>query len=185
MSSNRSLLLNPLSIVCTILLIFNFIGCGNTKNTSLNETVSQEGSIEDGIKPDTLDVTPPIIDEAQLRRDSLTQVYKEELYNENQSKANRVTTFYILAQQKFYNGEFEEALFLINQATRVKETADVLALKGSIYLGLGSTENFVAFWKRALELDKNLPLPPSPNIIQELKKQGLINENPDKNFEKN
>jgi hypothetical protein len=56
----------------------------------------------------------------------------------------------------------------------VKESADVLALKGSIYLGLGSIENFVEFWRQALEMDENLPIPPSPAIVEELKRQGLI-----------
>lgn len=114
------------------------------------------------------------VDLEQARRDSLIQVYKEELHKDYQTKANRVTTLYVLSQQKFFSGEYEDALFLINRALQVKETADLLALKGSIYLGLGSMENFVAFWRRALEMDENLPIPPSPAIVNELKRQGLI-----------
>tara|TARA_R110002126_G_scaffold42758_2_gene123049 strand:+ start:11684 stop:12169 length:486 start_codon:yes stop_codon:yes gene_type:complete len=161
------------------------MGCGNSRTASLNETTPTNSTNENPIQKDTIEVVEPEIDKEKLRRDSLTQVYKVELYKENQTKANRLTTFYILAQQKFYNAEYEEALFLINRALNVKETADVLALKGSIYYGLGSTENFITYWKRALKLDKDLPMPPSPTIVQELKKYGLINENPDRNFNNN
>ncbi len=114
------------------------------------------------------------VDLEKARRDSLMQVYKEELHKDYQTKANRITTLYILSQQKFYSGEYQDAMFLINRALQVKETADLLALKGSIYLGLGSIENFVAFWRRALEMDEDLPIPPSPAIVDELKRQGLI-----------
>ncbi len=114
------------------------------------------------------------VDLEKGRRDSLMQVYKEELHKDYQTKANRITTLYILSQQKFYSGEYQDAMFLINRALQVKETADLLALKGSIYLGLGSIENFVAFWRRALEMDEDLPIPPSPAIVDELKRQGLI-----------
>lgn len=163
----------------------NFIGCGNSKTTSIPETPSSNIADEDPVQRDTVQITNPALEKEKLRRDSLTQVYKDELFKEHQTNANRITTLYILAQQKFYNGEYEEALFLINRASSVKETADVLALKGSIYYGLGSTENFLTYWRRALDMDRNLPLPPSPTIVQELKKHGLINENPDRNFENN
>ena len=177
MNSSKINISNSFLIVCIILLCVTIVSCGSSKDTSLINNTNEQ-SINDNIKPDTV-VTEIQVDKALLRRDSLTKVYKEELFDEAQSKANRITTFYILAQQKFYNQEYQEALFLINQAARVKETADVLALKGSIYLGLGSTENFLTFWRRALELDKDLPLPPSPAIVQELKRYGLIDKNTD------
>lgn len=158
------------------------IGCGSSKNTTDSTALENQEQAETISQPDTILSNEPKADLDKALRDSLTQIYKDELFTTNQSKANRITTFYILAQQKFYNGEYQEALFLINQAIRVKETADVFALKGSIYLGLGSTENFITFWRRALDLDSNVPIPPSPAIVAELKKHGLINDNPDRNF---
>lgn len=149
--------------------------CRSTKSTSVNgpiESDQNESPLTQTESSDTND--PEEIDLEKARRDSLMRVYKEELHKDYQTKANRITTLYILSQQKFYSGEYQDALFLINRALQVKETADLLALKGSIYLGLGSTENFVAFWRRALEMDENLPIPPSPAIIDELKRQGLI-----------
>lgn len=155
------------------------IGCGSSNEVTSN--VSQDSN-QETIQPDSVQVVDQVVDPEKILRDSLTQVYKDDLHRINQIKANRITTFYIMAQQKFYSGEYEQALFLINRAERVKETADVLALKGSIYLGLGSIENFITYWRRALDLDSNVPIPPSPAIVAELKKHGLINDNPDRNF---
>ena len=148
-----------------------FVACNSSKELATNEPVQDEE-----ISPpiDSSETVAPQLELEKITRDSLIQVYKDEIYKENQIKANRITTFYILAQEKFYSGDYQEALFLINRALRVKETADVLALKGSIYLGLGSIENFVSFWRQALEMDENVPIPPSPAIVEELKRQGLI-----------
>ncbi|MFY0698498.1 MAG: hypothetical protein JXR11_11640 [Balneola sp.] len=151
------------------------ISCGSSKATSVNEPFESNQNERALTQTESSDTNTP--DEADLekaRRDSLMQVYRKELHKDYQTKANRITTLYILSQQKFYSGEYQDALFLINRALQVKETADLLALKGSIYLGLGSSENFVAFWRRALEMDENLPIPPSPAIVDELKRQGLI-----------
>jgi tetratricopeptide (TPR) repeat protein len=148
--------------------------CGSSKDMPVNEPVNADQNEETLAQTDSSETISPDIDLEKQRRDSLTQVYKDELYKDYQTKANRITTLYILAQQKFYSAEYQDALFLINRALQVKETADLLALKGSIYLGLGSVENFVAFWRRALEMDANLPIPPSPAIVEELKRQGLI-----------
>lgn len=148
--------------------------CGSSKEIPVNETVETAQNQESAALVDSSDTSQPDSSLEKIRRDSLTQIYKEELYKDYQTKANRITTLYILSQQKFYNGEYQDALFLINRALEVKETAELLALKGSIYLGLGSVENFVTFWRLALEMDENLPIPPSPAIVQELRRQGLI-----------
>jgi|18_taG_2_1085343.scaffolds.fasta_scaffold00217_14 tetratricopeptide (TPR) repeat protein len=149
--------------------------CGSSKDMSVSEPVTSGQNEEASTQTESSNKSSN--DEVDLekgRRDSLMQVYKEELHKDYQTKANRITTLYILSQQKFYSGEYQDAMFLINRALQVKETADLLALKGSIYLGLGSIENFVAFWRRALEMDEDLPIPPSPAIVDELKRQGLI-----------
>lgn len=165
---------NNLFLVIITIFVLQITACGSSENITENEPVTSEVTEESSTPADSSDLSSQIQDSEKIRRDSLIQVYKEEIYNENQTKANRITTFYMLAQEKFYSGEYEEALFLINRALRVKESADVLALKGSIYLGLGSIENFVEFWRQALEMDENLPIPPSPAIVEELKRQGLI-----------
>ena len=158
-----------------IFAVSYIVGCGGSKDIAANEQ-QQASAVPKSTSDSSQSEQPtvPEIDEEQFKQDSLKKVYKDRIYRENQVKANRITTFYIQAQQKSFNGEYEEALFLINQALRIKETPDALALKGSIYFGLGSTENFVIFWIRALELDPDIPLPPSPVIVQELRRQGLI-----------
>ena len=154
-------------------------GCGSSKN-AMDNSLPDTPETSDTIQADTSKVDPIALKE-EARRDSLEQLYKDELHKTHQIQANRITSLYISAQQKFYNNEFQEALALINAAASIKQTADILALKGSIYLGLGSIENFVTYWKQALDLDKDLPIPPSPVIVAELKKQGLIDEFPDRN----
>ena len=149
--------------------------CGSSKDMSVSEPVTSGQNEEASTQTESSNKSSnDDVDLEKARRDSLMQVYKEELHKDYQTKANRITTLYILSQQKFYSGEYQDAMFLINRALQVKETADLLALKGSIYLGLGSIENFVAFWRRALEMDEDLPIPPSPAIVDELKRQGLI-----------
>ena len=167
-----------------MIFVLDFTACKSSENASTDDTpqLAQNTRNDSKINSDTINIADPEIDLEKNRLDSLKQVYKDQLYEDNKNKANRITTFYILAQQKFYNGEYDEALFLINRAIVVKETADVLALKGSIYLGLGSTENFITFWKKALDMDKDLPIPPIPALVAELRKHGLINETPNRNF---
>lgn len=149
--------------------------CGSSKDMSVSEPVTSGQNEEASTQTESSNKSSnDEVDLEKARRDSLMQVYKEELHKDYQTKANRITTLYILSQQKFYSGEYQDAMFLINRALQVKETADLLALKGSIYLGLGSIENFVTFWRRALEMDEDLPIPPSPAIVDELKRQGLI-----------
>lgn len=118
----------------------------------------------------------------QKRREQLTELYKEELSDQYQAEANGLINFYILAQQRFFSGDYQNALILINRAAAIKENADVLALKGSIYLGLGQTENFVANWRQALELDSDVPIPPLPYVVQQLQLNGLLDQNLRKAF---
>ncbi len=157
------------------------VGC--TSSNQVSETPQEQNdtaNIDDGLNQQIVNENNKRSDEAI--RDSLNAVLKDEIHAQYQSQANRLTTFYILAQQRFYSGDYQQALFLINRAANIKESADVLALRGSIYFGLGSIENFVSNWREALEKDRNVPIPPSPPIIEELKNQGLINENLERNF---
>ncbi len=151
------------------------LGCGSSKNIeSLAESMP---IVEDSTS--TIKVISPDKDPARIK---LTEDYKKELDKQYLGKANGITTYYILAQQQFYNAEYEDALYLINKAIAIKETPDVIALKGSIYLGLGSIDLFTQNWKRALEMDKNIPIPNSSVIIKELQNQGLINDKLERNF---
>lgn len=174
-------------VLFSMILVLDITACKSSKNAATEDAsqVAQDTENNSQSNSDTVNVNDKEIDPDKNRLDSLKQVYRDQLYEDNKNKANIITTFYILAQQKFYNGEYDEALFLINRAIKVRETADVLALKGSIYFGLGSTENFITFWGKALDMDKDVPIPPIPALIAELKKHGLINENPNRNFKQN
>ncbi len=160
---------------------FVFLGCKSAQNT-LTPSLNQQTENTNQAQP--LDSTGVSLQEPENTaiRDSLNNELKNEIFERYQVQANRLTTFYILAQQNFYNGQYQAALVMINRAASIKETADVLALKGSIYYGLGSLEDFITHWTQALDKDRNVPIPPSPPIIAELKKQGLINDNLERNY---
>ena len=120
--------------------------------------------------------------QAEELRNQLIELYKDEILAKYQAQANTLTNYYILAQQFFYSGDFENALFHINRAALIKETPDVLALRGSIYLGLGYINQFVEDWRTALEMDAEVPIPQSAYIIQQLQNNGLIDRNLKKSF---
>lgn len=156
------------------------MSCTSTKEASPIE--QETPPIVETEEPEVVEESDNIPTEEELRRGKLTEIYKTELNEKYNADANSLATFYIQAQQKFYTGEYQSALFFIDRAVEIKETADILALKGSIYLGLGSREAFVENWRKALTLDANVPIPPSPIIIRFLKETGLVNENLQKNF---
>ncbi len=160
------------------ILVFFETGCRSSEKASGNLNSATENSDS---SPESFSEAPETRSDDEIR-DSLSSFLKDELKDYYHAQANRLTSFYILAQQRFYSAEYDQALLLINRAANIKETADVLALKGSIYYGLGSIENFVSNWKQALDLDKNVPIPPSPPIVEELKRQGLLNDNLERNY---
>lgn len=159
------------------------LACGSSREAS---SPTETPTVQDN-NADVADIpvqTAPedTVSPEQKRREQLTELYKEELSDQYQADANGLINFYILAQQRFFTGDYRNALILINRAASIKENADVLALKGSIYLGLGQTENFVANWRQALELDADVPIPPLPYVVQQLQLNGLLDQNLQKAF---
>lgn len=155
------------------------LACGGTKGLSTPEENIPESAEEASTEEDIPENT---VNEDSLKQAKLVEIYKEELTEVYRAEANGIVNFYILAQQRFYNGDFTNALSLINRASVIRENADVLALKGSIYLGLGEIENFESNWRKALELDADVPIPPLPYVVQQLQDIGLIDSNLKKNF---
>ncbi len=158
----------------------SFVACSGSRQTvdlvqPENEEPTEVVAEVESPEADTLTA------EEQLELD-LKELYKEELFEKHNSEANQLVNYYILAQQKLFTGEYPEARVLIEKALEIKENADILALRGSIYLGLGQPDEFVANWRRALELDPEVPILPSPYVIQQLQLYGLIDENLRKSF---
>ncbi len=169
-------------ISIAVILSFVSINCSSTSEISEDEGTSQETTQADLITQAQADsIAEAQAKEAELRN-ALIELYKDEIYSRYQAQANTLTNYYILAQQHFFSGDFENALFLVNRAALIKENADVLALRGSIYLGLGYINEFVNQWRRALEMDPEVPIPSSTYIIQQLQNNGLIDENLKKAF---
>ena len=169
-----------ISIAITLSLFS--IHCGSTSEVAENEIITEEISEEDLIAQARADSIAEAEAKEEELRNALIELYKDEIYARYQAQANTLTNYYILAQQHFFSGDFENALFLVNRAALIKENADVLALRGSIYLGLGYINGFVNQWRRALEMDPEVPIPSSTYIIQQLQNNGLIDENLKKAF---
>lgn len=158
-----------------------FISCRGSNQLSQSNSQIESAPIEE-VADTNEELVQAKEDSALIRRNALVEVYKDELNEIYRADANGIISYYILAQQRFYNGDYQNALIYANRAANIKENADILALKGSIYLGLGLNDNFVANWRQALELDPEVPLPISPYIIQQLQLNGLIDANLKKAF---
>lgn len=113
----------------------------------------------------------------EQQREKMEQAYREELEERYQGRANSITTYYNNAQRLFFMQNYQAALYHINKAAEIRETSDILALRGSIYLALGSKQRFAENWRMAFELDENVPIPNVGFVINELKALGLINQN--------
>ncbi len=165
----------------SIFMLLMFVGCAPsvTVTSPTQEPDEQVAEVQNDT-PDT--TTEDTLTAEEQRLEKLQELYKEELTDQYRADANGLINFYILAQQRFFAGDYQNALVLINRAANIKETADVLALKGSIYLGLGQNQNFIANWRQALELDPEIPIPPLPYVVQQLQLNGLLDENFQKAF---
>ena len=160
-----------------LFLTFSACGSSGTLNEEVQPIEPEQQEIQEESSEESK--TDP---EVEKRIAELEELYREELRKTYQAKANGVTTYYILAQQQFHQAQYQNALYLINKALAIKETPDVYALKGSIFLGLGSKEKFTENWRKALEMDENIPIPILPFITQELQNQGLVDANFKRNF---
>lgn len=157
-----------MSIVITLFTV----GCRSSNVMTINENPQPE------TPSDSLTVSEP---RSTTREDTLRtrlmEAYKDELLDEYRSDANRLTNFHVQAQQLFFQADYDEALILANRALSIRENAFTLSLRGSIYLGLGDIRRFEDDWRRALEIDENVPIPRSEYIISALKNYGIIDDN--------
>lgn len=164
-----------------LFVIIATLQCKSTDDLTVETTNSQQDTTSITSVDGESQLSPE--DSARLARDEkLTEIYEEELRNTYKAKANRLANFYILAQQRFYVADYNNALTYINRALDIQENAYCLALRGSIHLGLGMRESFIADWRKALQMDENVPIPQSDYIIGALQSYGLIDDNLNKNF---
>lgn len=159
------------------------LGCSSSKDlkTTVNPSQNELTETDDSLSVAEEKELQQKEDEEKLKAE-LEEKYRQLLYNQHQTRANGLTTYYILAQQQFYARQYDNALYLIDKAASFKETPDVMALRGNIYLALGQKNKFTQEWKKALELDPDIPIPSIPFVTNELKNQGLINDNSNRNF---
>lgn len=151
-----------------------FYGCSGSQKLSLDngelveiiEVEQNQSEIEAAATNEGSEPTPII-----AKRDPESAEYQE-----YKDLSNTVTNYYVLAQQYYYAAKFKTALYFIQKAAefRFDETADILALTGSIYLELDEYELFLYNWKKALEIDPEVPITLSPRVKRLLTEEGLI-----------
>ncbi len=172
--------ISPVTLVVLLVMLAAFVAaCGSSNQVQQEQ---QESSTEaDSVAQEKLRAEAEKKQNEQ-RTKALKAKYREQLRDDYQAQANEITTLYLLAQRRFYRGEYEQALSIVNKALNLRENADLYALRGSIHLGLNNTDQFVENWRTALTMDKNVPLPLTDYVVEQLKKHGLINENLERNF---
>ena len=108
-----------------VILLFGFYltGCGSSKKVS--PSADSDPALADSTSADS---TRQLTEAEIEARKEFEERYKEELQAVYHDKANRLTTYYSTAQRLFYMGNYENALYHINQAAEIKKTADILAL---------------------------------------------------------
>lgn len=135
------------------------------KNTSKIDITYKNQSSEISI---TLD---PATDEFYLDLSGITPVNSDTVIVQDSSLIkNRQKDIQVLmasfrkAQDLFYLGEYNKALEQVNRSIEVGETADALALKGTIFFMMENITAAKVNWYRAVELDPDLPVPSIPEL---------------------
>ena len=67
------------------------------------------------------------------------------------------------AQDAFFKKEYDAALEAVNRSLLTLETADALALKGSIYYVMKNIPKAKMYWAQAVKLDPEIVVPEIPN----------------------
>lgn len=161
------------------MIVFTVTGCGSTDEFSKSEEPQSESSAEtmneEIVEENLEDLNSVVTDQSEMEMED-RQISEAEraLEMRFQREANTITHLYVTAQQLFYNGNSKQALLLIQQANEIRDNADIRALKGSIYLSLGNRDKFEENWRKAFELDTEVPIPSIPVIKKELQNLGLI-----------
>ena len=181
-------------LIAFLIIIQALISCSSSSKISKSEQQLPEETVDDVQdetvpqiqEENTTEAQPDPAAEAKKKEDdlknSIIEYQRDQMYATFQNEANTLSNYYIAAQQGLYSGDFENALIQINRAAEIRESADILALRGSIYLGLQNTTEFVNQWRKALEMDPEVPIPPVAYIIQQLQLYRLIDQNLKKAF---
>ena len=77
--------------------------------------------------------------------------------NVNDSTVRSAIAEIRVAQEKFYKQEYSEALEHIDNSLSMYETAENLALKGSILFMMNKKSEAGKFWNKALEINPDMP----------------------------
>lgn len=99
----------------------------------------------------------PVVNRAELElRERERQRMLEQRDARMQEQTNLALGHYVRAQTSFYDGRFEQALRFVRLGQSIQQTADLLALEGSILWFLDEREQAAERWELAMSLDEEV-----------------------------
>ncbi len=99
----------------------------------------------------------PVVDKDELRRlEEERRKEIEEMEADFFERTNYALSQYVKAQSSFYAGQFTQALRQVRLGLEQKETADLYALKGSIYHAQDQTARAADNWRKAVDMDSSV-----------------------------
>ncbi|WP_210509352.1 hypothetical protein [Natronogracilivirga saccharolytica] len=136
-----------------MLLLTGALACTSTSQTpmSLRAEKDREAADEDTLES----VTPEEIADVKTL-EVFNRMHDEnrhylQLEHDTFMKTNRSLTKHVKAQKALFKGDTELAYEYISQGLNRDETADMLALKGSVYHSMGDNEKAEYYWNKAVE----------------------------------
>lgn len=149
--------------VVFFLLITVFFSCGTMREATSNKTpvsrhtntgaVGTSGDTAQTNTPGELDEPEETNAEEEQREEQMRSV--EESEAAYLDRTNKALTYLVLAQLALEDNMPNLALYEINRSLYFLETADALALKGSIYYVLGNLSEARSFWRSAYSMNPN------------------------------
>ncbi|MDI6402826.1 hypothetical protein QLX67_12535 [Balneolaceae bacterium ANBcel3] len=158
-------------LVILFIVVFAMYSCSPSSQLPLS--VRERG--ESPLAKDTIDmVESEAIDEERLRQmqeeAKINRMRRDQIIAETEAehkeRTNQALAYYSRAQEAFFSGNHRQALHLLHFGLQETESADLLALKGSVYHILGEDETAVKYWNRAVEKDEEVVCDMYPGISE-------------------
>ncbi len=148
-------------LVIILLLMTVFLSCGSKREVANNETpVNREANT--GAAESAGAATPANASEEHENTEETTEAEEQraaQMRSLDESEAayldrtNKALTHLVLAQLALEDNMPNLALYEINRSLYFLETADALALKGSIFYLLGNLSEARSFWRSAYNMN--------------------------------
>lgn len=151
--------LKPVLPVVALCVLAGFSACTSTSQTplSLRTEIDRETAPDDTVNSVNQNAVADVKTLEVFNRMN-NEHQKEYLLLEHDvfMKTNRSLTMHVKAQKALFKGETEQAYKYISTGLELDETADMLALKGSVYHYMGEFDKAEDYWKRAVDRNSDV-----------------------------